>query len=649
MNAVDEWCSPIEASGSSVLGMRARFPSLLGSAALIFTLAACSTTVPPAAVSAVDTGSWTVMTFSIADTNLEPFMMTDLEELGDVGTQEGLNVVALVDRSAEYSEEAVLGLDPWSGAKYLEINQNEAVVLEEMGDINTGDPNVLADFIARAIFDYPADHYALIISDHGASWPGVGADGSFDDDVLSLAELDAALAAGLTAANLDTLDLLGFDACLMATYEVASTLQDRAQRLVASQELEPGHGWDYRAIDTIADDGTATVDELGSAIIDGFEAQAQDEGTESDITLSMIDLTKMGAVDDALAAFTDVLVERASAVGPTVGRTLASTLGFGQSPDPDQDTHMADLASLTSEIGVQLLFAAPAADNVTRAINDAVVDRVAGQATQGATGMSIYFPPTVEYFNSDYRDLPNLGGWMDFLTAYYAEGADIADEPEIDDANITFGDDGVTISGTFDITTGNNLSSAYIRYGIVESDGSITFLGEQDATLFEEGTGSAGGTYDLTYLELTDGIDTVYGYLSLFGNTGDDEVVSAEIPLLYYAPDGSETGDLVLSMTLDPSTGDILNLTYYVYDPDAGTYGEFTPEPGWIIKPIVLNVLEDGTEQWVVTSDTGLFADPAGLRYDLVSLPSELSLFLELIVVDFGGNTASVSGTVTVP
>lgn len=542
----------------------------------------------------------------------------------------------------------MLGLDPWSGAKYLEIDQNEATVLEDMGDVNTGDPNVLADFIARAIYDYPADHYALIISDHGASWPGVGADGSFGDDTLNLAELDASLAAGLKAANLEKFDLLGFDACLMATYEVASTLQDRAERLVASQELEPGHGWDYRALDTIADDGTATVDELGSAIIDGFEAQAQDEGTDTDITLAMVDLTKMGAVDAALKAFTDVLVDRASAVGPVVGRTLASTLGFGQSPDPDQDTHMADLASLTSEIGVQLLFAAPAADNVTRAINDAVVDRVSGQATKGATGLSIYFPPTVEYFDQDYRDLPNVGGWMDFLTAYYAQGADITQQPDISDADITFGPDGVTITGSFDIATGNNLSEAYIRYGVVEDDGSITFLGEQDATLFDDGTGTASGTYGLTSLELSDGVDTVSAYLSLFGNTGGD-VVTAEIPLAYYSPDGSTTGDLVLSATLDPETGEILSATYFEYDQETGTYGEFTPEPDWIIVPIVLNVLDDGTEEWLLTSDVGLYADTAGLSYDSVPLPSGTSLYLELVVVDFGGNYDSVSGTVTVP
>ncbi|HPG76956.1 MAG TPA: hypothetical protein PLU61_12325, partial [Rhodoglobus sp.] len=326
----------------------------------------------------------------------------------------------------------------------------------------------------------------------------------------------------------------------------------------------------------------------------------------------------------------------------------ASTLGFGQSPDPDQDTHMADLASLTSEIGVQLLFAAPAADNVTRAINDAVVDRVSGQATKGATGLSIYFPPTVEYFDQDYRDLPNVGGWMDFLTAYYAQGADITQQPDISDADITFGPDGVTITGSFDIATGNNLSEAYIRYGVVEDDGSITFLGEQDATLFDDGTGTASGTYGLTSLELSDGVDTVSAYLSLFGNTGGD-VVTAEIPLAYYSPDGSTTGDLVLSATLDPDTGEILSATYFEYDQETGTYGEFTPEPDWIIVPIVLNVLDDGTEEWLLTSDVGLYADTAGLSYDSVPLPSGTSLYLELVVVDFGGNYDSVSGTVTVP
>lgn len=590
-------------------------------------------------------GSWTVLTYSIADTDLEPFMMTDLEELGEVGGGDGLNVVALVDRASDYSDEDVLGIDAWSGAKLLEIGEGGATELEDLGDVNTGDPALLAEFIAEGIEAYPADNYALVISDHGASWPGVGGDESSDQDTLTLAELHSAIEEGLTTAGVDRLDLLGFDACLMATYEVASELAPLADRLIASQELEPGHGWDYRSFGEITDDGTATVDELGSAIIDGFKAQADDEGTSAEITLSLIDLTKMAQLDAALTAFTDVLVERAAGVGPTVGRTLASTLGFGTSPDPTQDSYMTDLAIFTSEIGVELLFASDAADDITRAVNDVVIDRVDGQATQGATGLSIYFPPTADYFDDDYRALTNLGGWIEFLDAYYGQGAEIEEGPVLADADIQFDADGVTISGAFDSSTAENLAYAYLRYGVVEEDGSVTYLGEEDADLFDDATAS--GSYDLTALELSDGVDTAGAYLSLFGD--ESGIFTADVPLAYYTPDGEDAGELLLSTAVDSETGETLSSIFYVYDEETGTYGEFTPQPEWLIVPILLNVLDDGTEEWLLSSDTGLYADLDAISFDFVTLDSGTELYLELIVVDFGGNTDSVSGVVTVP
>ena len=81
----------------------------------------------------------------------------------------------------------------------------------------------------------------------------MGGDESSDYDSLSLAEIDEALATGLDGAGVDRLDLLGFDACLMATYEVASTLAPRADLLLASQEFEPGHGWDYTALEAASE------------------------------------------------------------------------------------------------------------------------------------------------------------------------------------------------------------------------------------------------------------------------------------------------------------------------------------------------------------------------------------------------------------
>jgi hypothetical protein len=281
-----------------------------------------------------ESGSWTVLSFSIADTDLESYMMDDVGEMGDVGGSDALSVVAFVDRADGYSDAPVVGIDDWVGGKLLELSDGAATELEDLGDVNTGDPAVLASFIARGIQDYPADHYALIISDHGASWPGVGGDESTDSDELSLAELDEGIAAGLEGAGVDKLDLLGFDACLMATYEVASTFAPRADRLLASHELEPGHGWDYTALQSVVDNGGATVDELGAALIDGFEAQATAEDTAAEITLSLIDLGAMGEVDAALANFSAQLRERATTISPMVGRSLSTTLSFGTDPDP---------------------------------------------------------------------------------------------------------------------------------------------------------------------------------------------------------------------------------------------------------------------------------------------------------------------------
>lgn len=617
----------------------------LAATAIVLSLGACSA---PTLTASADGGSWTILTYSIADTDLEPYMMDDLDELGTAGGNENLNLIALVDRSADYSDAGVLGLDDWVGGKILEVGADGATELEDLGDINTGDPQVLADFISQSISDNPAEHYGLIISDHGASWPGVGGDESTDYDGLDLAELNEAIGAGIDGAGIEKLDLLGFDACLMATYEVASTLAPHADRLLASQELEPGHGWDYSALSMIADNGGATVDELGAAIIDGFAAQAADEETSAEITLSLTDLTQMGAVDAALAAFSTQLVDRVDGVAPSVGRTLAETLGFGKSPDPDSDSFMTDLGILAGEIGVDALDVSDAADDLVRAINDAVVAKVDGQATRGATGLSIYFPPQAEYYTQDYDEIVTDGEWIQFLRAYYGAGDAIsdADKPSSSgDAVIEFDEDGLTISGEFGVPA-ENVSQTYIRYGLVEDDGSTTFLGQEQAEIDDEG--AATGFFDLTTLEITDGEDTASAYLELTRDE-DEEIITFDVPMTYYAPGESQTGEeVILSIVLDEEWN-VLSETYYSYDVDLQTYGELSTDPEGIIVPQVLNVGADGTETWYSTSDVGLYADLPYLQYEFPTLESGTLLYIELAVVDFGGNIAKVSGIVEVP
>ena len=624
-----------------------------GTAADGTTIDVSSGTVIDTTVPAGDTAEgWTVLVYSIADTDLEPFLLDDVTEMGGVGSGPGVNIVALVDRASDYSADPVLGLDDWQGAKLLQIEPGGATELADLGDVDTGDPQLLADFIATGISEFPAAHYSLIISDHGASWPGVGGDESSDGNGLGLDELQAGIAGGLEGAGVDQLDLLGFDACLMATYEVASALAPLAHRMVASQELEPGHGWDYGVLQMLNDDPSTDVDALGAALIDGFESQATDEETAADITLALIDLDQMPALDAAMADFAGALAERAAALGPVIGRTRASTLSFGRSPDPSSDSNMVDLGMLVSEIGVDALDVSDLADQVIRSLNDLVLDRVNGVATQGSTGLSIYFPADDEWFDQDYTAVSSAGAWTGFLQAYYAGGDAIpADEiPTVldDTVDASFTDDGIEVTGLFDPVALENVANATIEYGIVGDDGSVTYFGSEPADVSTDGSGAVSGFYDLTALTMTDGIDTAYAYLDLYHDDASG-VTNIDVPLAYYPPgEDTEYDDVILSLVLDGS-GDIVSETYYVYDPDTETYGELTADPDGIIVPYVELFGADGSDEWVPTSDVGLYADLPGIAYDLEPLASGTQLWVELNVTDFGGNTASVGGVVTIP
>lgn len=600
---------------------------------------------------------WTVLVYSIADTNLEPYMMTDVGEMGEVGTTANLNMLALVDRAADYTDESVLGLGDWVGGKLIEIGQANAVELADVGNIDTGSQQVLSDFVTLGIQQYPAEHYALIISDHGASWPGVGGDESADGDGLTLAEIHDGLAQGLADAGVEKLDLLGFDACLMASYEVASALAPLADRMVASQELEPGHGWDYSTLAVLDAPDAVDADTLGEALIAGFQAQATTEGDEGEITLALLDLTKMGAVDDALSGFVDALEERGAEFAPVIGETRANNLGFGRSPDPSEDTQMTDLGLLAANIGIEALDVSDQADTLIRAINDVVVDSIDGMTTKGATGLSIYFPPESSLLDADYETVVKQSPWDGFLTSYYRAGAAIpADQLPVflnaeGAADATFDADGLTLTGELDPGSIANLSDAVISYGIIEADGTITFIGEEPAVLPEDGSTTVTGFYDLTALTITDGQDTAYAYLELTIDAANN-IATIDVPMAYYAPGENETAtysDVLLSLTLDATTFDVINETYYVYDEQLGSYGELTADPEAIIVPEQLNVDAAGNETWIPTSDVGLFADLPSLQYDIVPLPSGTQLYAQLTVTDFGGNSAYVSTGQVIP
>ena len=600
---------------------------------------------------------WTVLHYSMADTNLEPFMVEDVNELGAVGSNENLHVRELMDRSAEYGDDELLDQGSWVGGRVLDLGApGTTEVVSDLGDVNSADPALLAQFIAEGIEQNRAGHYALIISDHGASWPGIGPDEGSDNDVLDLAELTSAVSSGLEQAGVDKLDLLGFDACLMANYEVASAVAPLADRMVASQELEPGHGWDYGSLQVLADDPDATADELGSAIIAGFQAQAQEQGTQDQITLSMVDLTQMEAVDTAVADFAAALSEQSTVVAPAVGQSEATTLAFGKSPDETQDKHLSDLGLLASSIGESAPEVAAQAGELVAALDAAVLEDIEGSGTAGATGLSIYLPPVAELADPAYAEVVSSGPWGGFLDSYYGAGEAIPAEqlPAFTDPEagpeVGFEDDGtISLLGTFDVAAFGNITEATVSYAVVNDDGSITYLGEEVTDFADDGTVS--GAYDLTSLQISDGEDIAYAYVDL---TLSDDLLTGffDVPMTYYAstdPEQSDPQEALLSLVLDAETSEFVSETIYIYDEVSGGYGELAPDPEGILIPDVLTIGADGSQVWEPTTDIGLYSDVENLTYEFVPLDSGTTIQADLSIYDFGGNSSVLSALVEVP
>lgn len=179
----------------------------------------------------------------------------------------------------------------------LEYNENGINVVENIPAKNMGNPNTLEYFLDYTTTNYPSGNYSLILWNHGGGpLIGYGLDET-TNDILTLAEIARAL--NNSNFNQDNkLGLLGFDACLMAGIESAYVLRDNAEFLVASQETEPGFGWDYSFLETITKESSNL--EIGKSIIDYYYNFFIDNGFSQDCTLSLLDLSKVENVEKNL-------------------------------------------------------------------------------------------------------------------------------------------------------------------------------------------------------------------------------------------------------------------------------------------------------------------------------------------------------------
>lgn len=591
------------------------------------------------------------MVYLLGDNDLEEEALIDLGEMATVPVSNDLSIVALADRADGYTDEEIPDIGDWVGAKTLQLGGGEAVELDDHGVLNLGDPDTLAEFIETTVASHAADHYALVLWDHGAGWIGIGPDESHND-LLEVAEIQQGISDGIERADIDGLDLIGIDACAMATYEVATALEGLGSYFVASEELEPGHGWDYRALASAAD-GQMTTQQVGELLLDGYLDQAREYDQHRQVTLSMVDLRSLAPLHEALGALAEAFDDDAATLASAFGTQRSETLSFARDPNPSNDLHLADLGAFTSGLALLAPDVGDLAAAVDEAVADAVIAQVRGPAARRASGMAVYFPQFPEHAHPSYDRVAGHTEWGRVLSSYLDAGSAIPEEAQPEFLNTDrvaewfFDEDGLNVIGTFDLAARDNIVDVIIYYGLPDhSDGSIIFFGEEPGELVDGDEGFAGAIYDLTLLQLSDGEDAAFAYLDLTLDI-EENIAYFDVPLAYYPPGSDEYLDVVLSVVLDLDTEDFTE-TYYMFN-ESGSVGELDAEPNAIIVPIVLNQYPDGSLEWIPTSDVGLWADLPNITYEFVPFESGEEVYAELTVFDYGGNSDFVSVLDTVP
>jgi len=200
--------------------------------------------------------------------------------------------------------------DGWRGMKFAALPQLRAAPADAAFGNETGagayhyrddSANMGGEDSLRLFLDYLRHGYAgfdqrfLTFWDHGNSYRGFGNDSNFDNDALDMDEISGAFLRSQPGA----FDMIGFDACFMASVEVARVIEPHARYMIASEDLEPGHGWLWsEVVRSYAEEDD--IAETGRRMVDNFVQDVHGSLTDGK-TLSLLDLSRY---DDLVAALT---------------------------------------------------------------------------------------------------------------------------------------------------------------------------------------------------------------------------------------------------------------------------------------------------------------------------------------------------------
>ncbi len=369
---------------------------------------------------------WTYLVYMAAENDLSDMATLNVNQMKAAQSSNDVRVVVQLDQSTRET--------PGASATTLRGSvSNHGTHFATMGqNVDMSNKQTLSDFIKWGKQNYPADHYAVVLWSHGGGWKadkvtrGALHDSSANDKIMSIKDIAWALQ------DAGGVDLVNFDACLMAMYEVAYELRGAAKVMVASEENIPGTGNPYdKIINRLIADPAQDAVTLGKGItkdyIDFYTAV-----NRSSVTISAIDLSKVDALHTSIKALAKTMI--ANLAGERVYIQAARDASTHYDYPANHDL-IGFAKGLAQRSGVQAV--RDQANGVAAAAQAAVLANqvlvVNGDAPVGnSSGLAIYLPSVNNVTQTEltqYKTFPSSNtvpageqSWSDFVNALITGG-----------------------------------------------------------------------------------------------------------------------------------------------------------------------------------------------------------------------------------
>ncbi len=540
-----------------------------------------------------------VMMIYIVGSNLESeggYATADIKEMTDSGYDEALMDIYLCTGGA-------------SGWSNKNISADEIAVWKlEGGKLNKLDtidskmtnPSTLQTFIDTAYADTDGDCYNLVLWNHGGgAILGYGVDETDNNNAMTMMDIEDALSSSKLIGDGNKFEVVGFDACLMGMLEVADTLDDYSNYLLASEEVEPGRGWDYSCLGTITSSGDFTGTSISKAIIDAYSDYYKSQKMyKPEFTLACMDLSK---TDDVIDSFEDLVAvgtaELSSGNYSLIAKARSDTRSLGRMSGISvyDSIDLYNLAENMSSID------ASASQALKNSIDDFVVYYKSNM--QRTHGVAIYMPYDNKVYVNEwieiYKDLDFSDDYITFLEGYVATltGESLA-EWDVDDV---VAQQNPNMKGEYSIQLSPDQAANYAKARATiwqkdeeEHDMYLCMLATNDVTLSADGTLTANYNDEVFYL--SNGAGEEISFTVFESERNGDEV-------LYY---GSlyvenfksfddykhEFAEIIVRVDPQHPTGEILSINEYHPATDDNMFPQSVPyefEDGDSVSGMIFN------------------------------------------------------------